>query len=391
MRNPKFWEQKWSHMLLTPLTIFWLAQFAQLTVPTPGSAATLGHARILDGRIGPGDTLPGFPEDQVPALLRLKLGSKPATPWSVVVRTPTKVWTVSSDKLGSFLVDDDVIEVPIDTKGPITFEASSSAPVLDLFSVVSLTREGQVEHTQGHVSVEFLGEGSLVLDGPRSKRAQAVVALKKDDKNGWVYYCSGFQFMPGVFLTNRHCLAAPESALSLVGERVSVRFGVTVANPHGTAGVLATVQDESTVLDYLLLKATDSSPKPADTVLLWYPGFDGILSVNSLELYGFWSGKGVGHKSGLYVCRDSECSMEDAGFDSFDRRCAFPSFKHGCDTEEGSSGSAIFNRGGDRVVGLHHTGLGVNSGNCAVRVWTVVDQIKLNRKWDPSWNASLHP
>jgi hypothetical protein len=186
---------------------------------------------------------------------------------------------------------------------------------------------------------------------------------------GRVKRCNAVVIAPRVVLTNAHCIGSTAALAESYYPRVYPAF-TSDATPGSEIRVTSLV-DVDTGIDTSLLELASAVPDAANRVVRLATA-DPLLRaplrvVQHYEPYG-WS---------KVVSDDEDC-----------RVLAIPvagsgpntDFLHGCDTEKGSSGTAVFAADGT-VVGVHHWGRlqgqwNENKAARIARVWILVDHAR---------------
>jgi V8-like Glu-specific endopeptidase len=193
----------------------------------------------------------------------------------------------------------------------------------------------------------------------------AVARINFMGDDGLWYYCTGFLLTPDLLLTNQHCLATPEEALSAAVE-FDYDSGQAAIKPARVRQLEAVNYD----LDYSLVrlvKATDhnflaveENPHQAESlVIIQHPG-------------------GEPKQVSIKDCQTDGVAVEGRHLPN--TTVKLTDFVHSCDTMKGSSGSPVLDHELKKVVGLHH--LGFDNGkpyNRAVRISLILADIRAQR------------
>ena len=219
-----------------------------------------------------------------------------------------------------------------------TVEVFSSIPNNTVGIVIDKVVFGTSEETP----VSIVGPNQLspitVQDAAIANLGKSVARLRFIADDGRALVCSAFLVTSDLMFTNQHCIATEtemESAL--------VDFDFDSADTQVTGVRLRELVESDFGLDYSVIRLRDkvartplrlSTSRPADRtnlLIIQHP---------------------AGEPKQVSI---ADCGVSGALVNGRDGRPT--DFGHTCDTKGGSSGSPVFDRGSQTVVGLHHLGI----------------------------------
>lgn len=268
--------------------------------------------------------------------------------------------------------------------GPARIGLQGKPPRLRLVSLIPLSSAITPYNIQGRIEFKYF-DSETRFDSRWMSAGSSVAALETHvpsvRASRSVLRCTAFQFAPGLFLTNAHCLpdfSKPDQIL----DSSTLVFGIAdgAAAGKARAGKLTVVAvgsgynwasrpAEQKGLDYAVLRAADVPVEFRAAVLpLAKPEelAGGIKDAALLELFQIWTPELTGTRPGRVVDLSGTCKAVVSPVGSAATGCPEGAVRHDCNTEGGSSGAPIVMRGtGTSVVALHFRGLGMGNGNCA--------------------------
>lgn len=293
---------------------------------------------------------------------------------------------VSSANVDRFIVADDTIEVPFRTSGRVFVKGAPSAGPVRLTAIISEKKPVGVEYRFDMEGPRYF-DSDFPTDERRKRLARAVVQLTFYTVHKGKGSCTAFQFAPGFFLTNLHCVRNSERLEDgKKGNRLI--FGATVERPEGEDAVTATLAaplNRSTFsgLDFAVLKADRPVPKSyADAILplAQLQQVTNLQDTRELELYQQWTFAEANGKIGKALSDSATCRALIPSSSDQLPLCGAKAFIHRCNSEIGSSGSPVLLRNGSHVVGLHYEGRSPTIGNCAIRAEAIIGELRSNEE-----------
>jgi hypothetical protein len=185
------------------------------------------------------------------------------------------------------------------------------------------------------------------------------VARLRIKTSGGEALCSGFLVSDNLLITNYHCIATSAEAVSSQAE-----FGVDRMGDKGVVFRVNSLEvaNSNLAYDYVVVRLMGAPGKTFGHIKLpavgSWPLPNKSPSIGSLS-FGANPRKLliIEHPGGgiKKVSRDEDCLVIDDKIDGVDPDI-LSDFGHRCDTLGGSSGSPVFSRSADELVGLHHLG-----------------------------------
>jgi len=174
--------------------------------------------------------------------------------------------------------------------------------------------------------------------------------------------CTGFLLSPSLILTNQHCINDPGQLRTAY-----IRFGYETDRPllptYATTQIV--LQDED--LDFSLLRLDGDASAWLQTAIDPNP-----VKKNQLLIL-------IQHPDGRPKFLAERGCQIDAS-DASEKNGNNTDFVHLCDSEGGSSGSPVMDKGTGKVVGLHHLGTNLadktKNLNFAVKICNVLNYIR---------------
>jgi hypothetical protein len=316
----------------------------------------------------------GLNEGDYPVRLRFRLGTTTAGgAWSVDLKSAQDVLAVTSDTYSDITEGPRGLEISVRNPFDLQVRTTGNPPPLFLTGLMrekTGQRQEFIMSQDGHPHFLYY-QKDLAGRPTELSVSRAIVRLDFELAAGHspdclgpatcASSCTGFQISPGYFLTNRHCVDPAFRS----GLLTTIIFGIDDKNPDGvdrTSARLFSMGSYPTGsstggLDYGILKAV-SVPQPFKGALvdIWRNGKTVPASETSLELYQIWTGLD-GQPKGNAVTTNAECKVGSVSKtfpgEVNNPYCPVPDFIHGCDEDSGSSGSPVFVRGTNTVVGLN--------------------------------------
>ena len=378
--------------LLGILGIFCLYLLADgVSAQTVGGYALLGQVNDLGVVIdaaSPDRTIEPKVEIKlahVPAVLRFRVSDDTARsfPWWIEFRVGPEVTRLTSENLSTDYSGSKVLDLPVAVPGALSVTFGPNAPNITLIARIDLKRAAETLYQHGDLNLAYF-DRDFPSNSLRKRISRAIVQLKFETDKG-PGYCTAFQVAPGLFLTNLHCIKAdgrhPEQS-----DQNDLLFGLTLdrKSPDATASARVVAEGKFSKekprehFDYAVLAAATPEPYARDIIPLYEEPLDKLLeSLPALDVYQHWSpAEGITGVKALSA--DKDCNViepiVETGLVSLDQ-CPKPNFKHKCDTEKGSSGSAILTRNGERAIGIHFHGIW-NTYNCGLRSDALLEDLK---------------
>jgi trypsin-like peptidase len=303
---------------------------------------------------------------EAPGLMRIELQDVTVRglPCSIIFHLPDRELEIAPVDLQRWLIYGNVIQIPVTVSGEVLVSACGDAPSIRYVGFVAVPPSGSPLFTVGDPHLRYIPqEFDPLKDKALLDLAKGVVGLWHVGPTIAGEHCTAFQFAPGFFLTNRHCIAdddgnlVPNSTIWL--EYGSFERGLLDFEHRLPATLRARGGDQ---LDYAVLEA-DVPPDYQRAILkLVARTQDELYAAPELDVLTIWSKAIKTLREGKALSSDADCRIvPDATF-----ACTSGSVKHRCDTEGGSSGSPVLGRGTMNVVALHFLGILENVGNCAL-------------------------
>ncbi len=328
----------------------------------------------------------GLQLSDLPAKLRFRVSSTAAAPpWEIRIKSKLDSLTIDSHDALLLVGVPNAYELLVDDTAPVAITLTKDAPDLIYDSIVRETASQTPLFIISRTPHPLYFNGGLKGDNARIRLGRSIVRLDFDiEQDGYVgeTYCTGFQIAPGEILTNLHCIDSP---LRPIDHRkfTTIRYGVDDQHPNGEAWAVGTVvkighfnvgRNEGG-LDFAVLKANKIVETFRSDLVDINNSEDPSNVGSALEVYEMWSGVGA-FGAGKALISNDECmtgSLPDSsGVSKLNNAaCSSPDFLHGCDAQGGSSGSPIFLRGTNKLIGLHFGEVLSTVGNCAVSISAV--------------------
>jgi hypothetical protein len=302
--------------------------------------------------------------------------------WRIVITVGASRSEIDAQTYSAIEEAPGVILVPFSTPGPVVVDRTLGAPGLRFDAIISDRKPIQSLYKTGTIRILSFDIG-FGDDPVRRARARAIVKVVfklRDGRNG---SCTGFQFAPGFFITNLHCVKNTKRS----NPRTWLIFGATAEYPKGTHTVEAQTIDgigrlddvQQIENDYAVLRAL-SPDEYKDALIRLSSDNSPIANGEPLEAFEFWTFTDVA-PAAIAHNADEDCKtlIPPADQRSF---CPSTAFMHQCDTETGSSGSAILKRGGSDAIGLHYKGIDSEIANCAIWAQYIITELRAH----PIWN-----
>jgi hypothetical protein len=192
-----------------------------------------------------------------------------------------------------------------------------------------------------------------LYDGALSQQINRVspsIAKLEYIKDGSKFTCSGFLVEPGKMVTNAHCIDSQpvcDTAIALFGYQKLSHGGISLGQQYRCGTFL----NADKVLDAALIVLSERPDNDDPTRLPLVFSGQAVSMDEPLMLIQHPGGspKKVSVEGCMASTLPSAPDSDDAATDN--------NFEHGCDTEQGSSGSPLLSADG-RLVGLHKIGHG---------------------------------
>ncbi len=365
---------------------------------TAASLALVGRMEDLGvpvERASPGEAVATgvrIRQEHLPSTLRFRVSETAGTPaqWWIEFRIGSSASRVESRAAFSDYYGSTVLDVPVREAGDLLVTFGPAAPSVTLIARIDQNRTAAPLYQQGRLNLDYF-DRDFASDAARQRLSRATVLVKFETARGPAT-CTAYQIAPGLFLTNLHCIES--DARSQAGrDQNRLYFGLTLERGEADAQSAGDVVNARMVAkgkfvrdkprehyDYAVLEASTPKSYERDVLPLELGNLDAVLDSNPrplLELYQHWTGTS-GTTAGKALSADEDCKVlgpvNENGPVTIEQ-CPYPSFKHGCDTDEGSSGSPILRRKGDRAVGVHFLGQ-VSNYNCALRADALLAHLK---------------
>lgn len=184
------------------------------------------------------------------------------------------------------------------------------------------------------------------------------------------YFCTAFLVSRDLMLTNHHCISTETER-----ESARVDFDFDADSPEPTGGAsFSKLEITNFALDFSVLRLKEPVPASRGCLIL-----DGTPPTVGSRLIIIQHPNGGAKRMSRLGCQVKQTSVAGLTPEAND-------FSHLCDTDGGSSGSAIIDRTLNKVVGLHHLGFDppdsvseFKSVNRAVQIGLILKTIEVEK------------